>query len=166
MKIEIDLSDVLRDEYGEPGETVKQSISRQVVEKIAEDARTATKNAVDDAISRSIIDVINTTLNDRLPILFENLLDYEYTPVGRYGEESGPTTIRKELHAKLTEIARFESRQWSSDESAFTRSVKAAVDAKMGEFRKEWVRTVDNKFMADVMQHAATIFAKRAGLAG
>ena len=164
MKIEIDLNDVLHDDQGDATETLAESIRRQVVDRLAQDARRETEAKIKAAVDAAIGGAINAALADRVPAIIESLLDTEYTPVSRYGERAAPTTVRAELVKHLTDVAVYKPTTYSSDKNLWTKSIDAAVEKTLAEFKAAWVKQVDNRFLGEAMAFAAEAFAKRAGI--
>ena len=165
MKIEIDLNDILHDDHGDAAETLAESIRRQVVERLAQDARRDTEKKIAAAVDAAIGDAISAALADRVPAVIEGLLDTEYTPVTRYGERAAPTTVRAELVKHLTDGAVYKPTTYASDKNLWTKSIDAAVEKTLAEFKAAWVKQVDNRFLGEAMAYAAEAFAKRAGIA-
>lgn len=165
MKIEIDLNDILHDEHSEPTETLAESIRRQVVDRLAQDARAATENAARAAVNAAIAEGVKTAIDTQIPALIDDLLDAEYMPVSRYGAGGELTSVRKELLKHLTEVAVISKGGYSSDKNAWTKAIEESVGSKLREFQSLWLKEVDARFMAQAMQYAAEAFAKRAGIA-
>src|SRR5271167_1007716 len=101
MKLEIDLNDILGDENG--AESLQESIRRQVIDGMTAAVKKSVGNEIESAISKTITAEIQTFIKAEMPGLMADLLVVEYTPVGRYGEKSTPTTFRAELVKSITE---------------------------------------------------------------
>src|ERR1700735_2433418 len=95
MKIEIDLNNILGDEYGT--ETLQESVRRQVVESLAETMKKGILKKIDEETSRIMNEQLQEVLKAHMPDLVNDVMNAEYTPISRYGEKSGPTTFRAEL---------------------------------------------------------------------
>jgi hypothetical protein len=166
MKIEIDLDAVFRDGDGEPGESLEESIRRQIISRLTSDMRERLFKRVDVELSTIMRDQINAVMAEKMPALIEDILNVEYTPVDRYGSAAKPTTFRAELVASVVANMKYEPKQFSSDENALTRAVKSIVQAKTGAVKEEIVKRVDVQFKEDAIKFAVAKLSERLGLTG
>lgn len=167
MKIEIDLKDILHDEHGDPTETLAESIRRQVVEHVASEAKKTTDRQIKEEVSRVLSESLQQAVREQMPGIVATLMDQTYTPVDRYGQRAQPTTFRAELLRKIQEEMKYEKPRnvHNSDRNAFTKAVDDTVEQHMAEFRKEFHKQVDARFVAETMAHAAEQLRKRLGIA-
>lgn len=151
MKLEIDLNDILHDGQGEREETVAESIRRQVV--------AAYKARIDTMISRQITASVNeymdaalkSALADQLPGLVSSIVDYEYTPVTRYGAKQELTSLRAEIAKKVVDEFNFKPEQNSYNENAYTKEIKTAAASAIKEFQKDFEANVMGQARKDAI---------------
>lgn len=164
MKIEIDLENIFRDEDGYPDESLEESIRRQVVSRLTEDYRKRLFDRFDIELGKIMREQIETAMAERMPGFVDDILDAEYVPVTNYGERKPATTFRAEIIESIAKNLKYEPKNYSSDENAFTRAVKSVVEAKTGEIKKALVEQVDTKFRADAITFAVQQLSERLGL--
>lgn len=164
MKIEIDLENIFRDENGDPEEGLEESIRRQVVGRLSEDYRKRLFDRFDIELGTIMRDQIQSVMAERMPGFVDDILDAEYVPVSNYGERKPATTFRAEIIESIAKNLKYEPKNYSSDENAFTRAVKSVVEAKTGEIKKALVSEIDGKFQKDAIAFAVTELSKRLGL--
>ena len=164
MKIEIDLNDVFRDEDGNPDESLEESVRRQVIDKLSGDLRKRLFTRLDEQLSTIMNDQLATVMQTQMPSLVEDIMNVEYTPVGRYGDRGSPTTFRKEIIESISKNLKYEPKNYSSEENAFTRAVKSVVEAKTGEIKKALTEQIDVKFRQDAIAFAVKELSVRLGL--
>ena len=165
MKIEIDLNDILGDEYGT--ETIQESVKRQVVEKLKSGIEQRVIKEIELEVSRKIDQEISKVLESKIPGLFDNLLEEEFTPVGRYGDREKPTTIRKRFTEKLIEECKYEKNGnsgYTDNRNYFSKAVDSLVQSKVDDFKKEFNSLVDSKFKEDSLKYAVTKLKEAVGL--
>ena len=164
MKIEIDLENVFRDEDGCPEESLEESVRRQVISRLTEDYRKKLFDRFDLELGKIMRDQIETVMADRMPGFVDDILDAEYIPVTRYGERQPVTTFRAEIIEAIAKNLKYEPKNYSSDENAFTRAVKSVVEAKTSEIKKGLIEEIDTKFRADAIGFAVQQLSERLGL--
>jgi hypothetical protein len=160
MKIEIDLNDILRDEHGD-GESLAESIRRQVVETLVRDCKTALKKRIDEETAAAINAALRTAVVEQMPALVADLMNAEYQPVNRYGSRSQVTTFRAELIKSIHEQMVYKR---DSDKNAFTKAVDQTVGENMAAFKAEFGKQVTGAFIAQAMAHATAEMKKRLGI--
>ena len=153
MKIEIDLKDILGDEYGDI-ESLSESIERQVVEHIKNSLSKGIQSKIDDEVTEIIVTKVKEAADKQVPILSAELVDMEYTPVTRYGERGSTTTMRKQLLETLTGQMVYKKTNYDSDKTTFTETVDALVEQQMGEFQKLFDSKVDEVFTKEAFDYA------------
>lgn len=164
MKIEIDLKDILHDEYGDAAETMAQSIRRQVVEALVKSTAEGVQRQIKEQTSRVIDETLAAALREKLPGLISDMLETEYQPVDTYGRRGSPTTLRGEIVRSVTEQMVYKPGRYDSDKNAFTKTVDGAVADKLDTFRKEWTKQVDAQFVAHALAYATEKMRERLGL--
>lgn len=162
MKIEIDLNDILGDEYG--AETLQDSVRRQVIEQMTKAINEGVGNQIKSELARVFNEEIRAAVTSQMPTIVNDLLNAEYTPVDRYGDRSGPTTFRKELVAAIHEQMKYKKSQYSSKRNAFTSAVDAVIADNVKEFKADFNKLVNEQFIAEAMAHATIKLAERLGV--
>jgi hypothetical protein len=162
MKIEIDLNDIIGDEYG--AETLQESVKRQVLQYVTDNVLKTTKRQIEEETSRVINETLRTTLVEKMPTLLEEVLNAEYTPVNTYGQKGIPTTFKHELINEINNNMVYKKTTYPSDKNAFTKAVDSVVDTKLNEFKSLWLKTVDRRFLEDAMAYATNALAERLNL--
>ena len=153
MKIEIDLKDILGDEYGDI-ESLSESIERQVVTHIKDNLAKGIQSKIDDEVTAIITTKVKEAADNLIPSLTEELVDQEYTPVTKYGDRAKPTTMRKQLLTTLKDQMVYKKTQYDSDKSYFTQNIDILVEQQMGEFRKLFDSKVNEVFTKEAFDYA------------
>lgn len=164
MKIEIDLNDIFGGDEEGRGETMQESIQRQVIEAVTRDVKAALKKRIDEETSRAINDALQAAVKDQMPALVDDLMNAEFQPVDRYGSRSAATTFRAELIKAIHENMVYKKTQYNSDASAFTKAVDAVISANVNKFQQEFNREVDAQFVAQAMAFATEKLRERLNL--
>lgn len=164
MKIEIDLDDVFRDEDGVPEETVQEAVKRQVIARLTDDYRKRLFTRFDDQMAKIMQEQIQEVMKDRMPSIVDDIMNAEFTPVGTYGQRSEPTTFRAELVKAVSANCTYSPRNYSSEENAFTKAVKAVVAEQLAAFKAEFTAKIDDTFKRDALAFAVAKLSERLGL--
>lgn len=165
MKIEIDLNDILGGgEYGEPAETLQDSIRRQVIDAIVKSTSDGIKRKINEETSRVINEALQAAVQEQMPALLADLMNAEYVPVDRYGSRAAPTTFRNEMIKAIQEQMVYKKTSFSSDASAFTKAVDSVISENVNAFKVEFGKQVNSQFVAQAMQYAASEMSKRLGI--
>ena len=164
MKVEINLSDVLYDDETGSEETLAECVRRQVVNQLADRFYAKIEKEVMLAVHSQIDQRVTAVVNAKVQEATELALDTEYTPVDSYGRKAEPTTIRKTFVAALQGVMKFERRNSSYDQSAFTNAVMAAVETHLKEFRSQYTKLVDAEFASAVLEEAQKKLQQRLGI--
>lgn len=153
MKIEIDLNDILGDEFG--AETIQESVRRQVIDSLKHEIRQGIKGKIDTEIQEVIKSEVIDQVKRIAPDLLEGLLDLEYQPVTSWGSrESGPTTMRREFVKQMQKEFVYKKANYDSDKNAFTRSIDDTLKLLLEQFKKEFNVKVDEQFLVDAHEYA------------
>ncbi len=165
MKIEIDLNDILGDEYGV--ESLQDSVRRQVVDKLQKIIQDGVGKQIDHAVAIMINENIKSFAKDKLPDLIDNLFEHTYTPVGKFGDKDKPTTLRQELLKTITDQFQYEKKNdyYSDKKNIFTKAVDDCVQTHVEQFKKEFISKVDGKFVAEAMDFATNKLKERLKIA-
>lgn len=162
MKVEIDFDEILGDEEGT--ETLQESIRRQVVQSIAASARDGIKEKINAAVSETISSEINAYLKMEMPKLLANIMDTEYKPVDRWGDQNKLTTFRRELVKSITENMTYKKTQYSSDANAFTKAVDEVIAENVKLFKADFQKKVDAEFTAEALRYAVAALKQKLGI--
>jgi hypothetical protein len=163
MKIEIDLNDILGDEYG--AETLNDSIRRQVVDALSKTVERGIANKINEEIDSQINTAIKDFLDVNLPALFADMLEAEYQPVNRWGgKDGGPTTLRNQLIKSVTEQMVYKKQRYDSDNNTFTKSVDSIVNDQMKIIEKNYREIVDESIAKKAFELAIDTLKKKLGL--
>lgn len=163
MKIEIDLNDILGDEYG--SETLQESVRRQVIDNLTNVIKNGVGKKVEYEVAELINSEVRSAVAEKMPSLVDEILTTEYVTVDRYGNRSkDSTTVRKEIVSSVTEQMVYNKGNYSSDKNAFTRAVDEAVEAHVKEFKTQFNKLVDETFCAEAMNYAQKKLAERLGI--
>ena len=155
MKIEIDLNDILGDEFG--AETLEESVRRQVVQQVSDTIRNGIGKTIDLEVSKLINDELSKAIAAKMPLLIDDLLNTEYVQVDTWGDRKrDPTTLRKELLRTITEQMTYKrNSSYKSDrDNIFTRAVDDIVSDNIKIFQKEYNTKVNELFVADALKYA------------
>lgn len=164
MKIEIDLDDVFRDDETGAGESIEESVRRQVITRLTDDYRKRLFSRFDQELSDIMQSQMAEVMKERMPELIDDILNATYTPVSSYGQRGEPTTFRQEIIKSIAANMKYEPKNYSSEENAFTKAVKSVVELKTGEIKKEINAQVDEKFRKDALAFAVKQLSERLGL--
>lgn len=160
MKIEIDLNDIMGDpDYG--AETLNESIRRQVIDNVTRTIKEGIGKRVDAEVGTLINEEIKTLIASQMPGLLSGLMETEYTIVGTYGSRGETTTVREQLVKMVTAQMTYVPKNYNSEKNAFTSAVDALVSSKVGEFKANFDKQVDSKFIAEAMDYATKKLADR-----
>jgi hypothetical protein len=162
MKIEIDLNDILGDEYG--AETLQESVKRQVISNLTSTLSQSVRKKIDDETRQVIDEEIRKAVAIQMPDLISNLMETEYVPVSRYGETAQSTTFRKELVKEINEQMKYVKMNWDSEKNAFSKAVDDVVSENVKTFKAEFGRQVNSQFLSEAYSYAAKVLAERAGI--
>jgi len=159
MKIEIDLNEILGDEYGT--ETIEESVRRQVTDWLVTDFKTKMGNVLDGEIKEKVDSLIKDELEEKFPKMIEDLWEMEYNPVTRYGQtEREPTTLKNELLKTISEQLIYKKTGYSSDKTVFTKAVDRSVELGVSSFKKEFDETVTKELRKEAFKYALKQLSK------
>ncbi|GAJ29827.1 hypothetical protein [Acidomonas methanolica] len=159
MKIEIDLNDILGDEYG--AETLQESVKRQVIEHLSSSVEKDIKKRISEETNRILQEELQSAVKEKMPALIDDLLTAEYVPTDRYGRTEKATTLCSELIRVVSENMVYKKGSYRSENNAFTNAVDAVIEAQVDGFKKEFVAKVDASFKAEALRVATqSILAK------
>jgi hypothetical protein len=164
--IQIDLKDIMADEYGDD-ESLAQSIHRQVVDQIAARLAATARKSVDDEISKAVREALRAAMADQIPALVKGVLEDGYRPVDRLGNPGEPLVLRDEI----IKIAQDELTYRAPDhynggqkQNLLTTAVLKIAGEQLREFQQTFTTQVTAKFMDDAMTYARAEMAKRLGV--
>lgn len=167
MKIEIDLNDIFGGNDEGPGETLQDSIKRQVVETLIRRTSEGIGKAVQEKTAEAIDRLLAAEVEKLMPQLVGELMDRPYQQVGRYGERGKVTTFREQLLEKIVSEMDYKPSSDSygrSNENVFTKAVRGVIDGRLAEFKKAFDKTVDTQFVVEALAHASAKLRERMGV--
>lgn len=165
MKLQIDLNDILGDEFG--AETLAESVQRQVIEQTKKEIGSGIKKQIDAELAKFINELIKTEVQKLMPGFIAELMDAEYERRSRYGERDGVTTFRKEMIKTINEemIYKPEKDRYHKDhENAFTRAIGSVVEAHTQKFQAEFNKVVDSEFTKTTVNFVTEELRKKFGI--
>lgn len=164
MKVEINLDEVFRGEDGEPGETLQESITRQVIDRLSADNRQRFFQRFDEALTKVMQAQIAEVMKTRMPDMIDDIMNATYTPVSSYGQRGEQTTFRAEIIKSVAANLVYKPSTYSSDENAFTQAVKSIVKAQTDAITKSLKGQIDGEFAKNAMTYAVKTLSERLGL--
>ena len=162
MKFEIDLNDILGDEYG--AETLEQSIRRQVVDNITEFVQKGAKSKINEEVNIAINKAIQDTLEEHMPSIIDDIINVEFTPIDRYGSKSEPTSFRAQLIKSIHETMTYKNCNYASDKNVFTKAVDEVINEQMKIIQSEYKKTVDDTIGKKAFELAISTLKTKLGL--
>lgn len=153
MKVEIDLQDILGDEYGDV-ESLSESIQRQVKESIEKKIAEGIVSRVNQQVTEVIQSKIEEYVESQLPSLFDELIDKEYTVRDKWGSNARQTTMRKELLSTLLSQMEYKKANYDSDKNYFTRNVDEATREYIQNFKNEFDKKVNEEILREAFDYA------------
>ena len=165
MKIEIDLKDVLTEEFGDNA-SLAEIIKEQIIKGLTATLNEGIKNKINEEIGKLIDSEIKSVVSSQMPSLLNELIDKEYTVVTSWGERKETTTLRNNLLKTLTEQMVYRQERYESDKNYFTKSIDAIFSAKMDEFKKSFDTKVNEVFCKEAMDYAVSKLSAKLGLSG
>jgi len=163
MKIEINLNDIMGDEYGST-ESLAESIHRQVSDTIADHVRKGVTQKVNEEVNKAIQDGIAAELKSKMPSLVDDLMNAEYTPVNSWGAKSETTTVRAQLIKAVSENLVYKKQSYRSEENAFTKAVDATIEHLVSQFKADFNQKVDASFKQEALRVATTSILAKLGV--
>jgi hypothetical protein len=163
MKIEIDLNDILGDEYG--SETLQDSIRRQVVESLTTTITKGIGKQIDSEVSKVIDEQLALVLAEKMPDIICDLLSAEYQPVDKWGSKSGPvTTLRTALIESITSQMVYKKSNYESDKNVFTKAVDSIISEQMKIISEDYKKTVNETIGKEAFALAINTLKTKLGL--
>lgn len=159
MKIEIDL-----DEIFDEGDSVEDSIRKQVIEHITARLQKGIASRVDKDLGEAISRMIEESLRPRMDGLITDILDAEFTPVDLYGTRGKPTSFRNEMIRVVHENMKYAPKTYHDSQNAFTKAVTETIRETTDRFRAEFNKEVDAGFLREAMAYATQKLRERVGI--
>jgi hypothetical protein len=163
MKIEIDLNDILGSEFGD-AESLAQSVKRQVIEQIKSELDKGIKKQIDSEISKMITDLIKVEIEKLMPVFVTEIMNVEYEKTTSWGEKQGKTTFRNEMIKAITGEMKYERKNYTSDQNAFTNAVQSVLESETKKFQSEFNSVVTKQFTADTVKIVTDELRKKFGI--
>lgn len=163
MKIEIDLDDIIGDEFGN-AQGLADAVRKQVLDALSTRVTSDVKKLIDETINKTIQDGVNAGIKERLPEMIKIIFEEPYTIIDRYGSRGQTTTVRQELVKAFTGEMNFQKNSNDYDNNAFTKAIIKLVEDKVSEFKKDFNKQVDAKFTTEALQYAEDKLKKKLGI--
>ena len=161
MEMKINLEGIFADE---DGNTVNDSIKNTIIDEVTHKIYGAVWKQVEIKVTEILTKGIKEKLDEHLAVLIPQLMDHQFEEVTSWGEKKGVFTVRARILAALAKECEFKETTYSSDRNSFTKSLRAVVDEKMNEFKKEYNRAVDAAFTAEAMAFAQQKLREKLGV--
>jgi len=162
MKFEIDLNDILSDEYG--AETIQESIKRQVIENLTKTVEKGLQKKINEEVSKIIQDGMADELKKIMPKLIDDLINSEFQPIDKWGTKSSVTTFRKELINSIHEQMTYKKENYSDRENVFTKAVNQVVSEEMKVIQANYKKQVDEVISKEAFNTAIKTLQTKLGL--
>lgn len=163
MKVEIDLNEILTDEYG-PTEDLAASIKRQVIENLTSKINKGLQVQIEEEISGQISASVTKAIAKKLPRLTDDLVDMEYVPVDNYGRKGEVTTLRNQLIKTLQDQMQYKPKSWDSEKNYFTKAIDDICKESLEQWKKEFHKKLDEVFTKQVFEYAQKAMQKKLGI--
>ena len=161
MKFEINLQELLTDEYGNM-ETLSESVRRQVVTTLTTKVSEGIRSQIDAEVSRVLSEELHAAVKEKMPALLEDLMNAEYKTVDQWGHKAKETTtFRKELVNTITSQMNYKKASYDSDKNAFTRAVDAVISENVREMQKEFDKQIIQIFQKEAFEYAMKSMAAK-----
>ena len=160
MKIEIDLKDVLENEFGSM-ESLAESIRRQIVDNLTNTLSKGIQEKITQEIGLLIDDQIKNIVAQQMPSLFAELIDKEYQITDAWGTFKGKTTMRNNLIKTLTEQMTYKNSNYHSDKNYFTKQIDECISTQMVKFKEDFVKTANQLLAKEAFDYAVKEFNKK-----
>lgn len=161
MKFEVDLSEVLRDEYGN-GESLQESVRRQVVEKLTAQVSEGISAQIKAEVARVLSEELQAAVKEKMPSLLNELMDAEYNIVNNWGEVTKEkTTFRKELVKAITGQMVYKKQSSSYDNNNFTKAIDAVIAENVRAMQKDFDAKVIELFQKEAFTYAMNKMAEK-----
>jgi len=160
VKVEIDLNDILGDEYG--AETIQESVKRQVVEALKKDMQRGISLKINEEVQKIINEEVLLQVKRIAPELLDNLLDVEYQPINAYGSKDGkPITLRSKFLDVLKGEFIYKKANYDSDKNAFTRAVDSLVSEEVSKFKSDFNKKIDAEYTQECLNYSVSRLKER-----
>ena len=156
MEIKINTEDLVGEEC-----SVREEIISLAVEAFRKDVAEKVDREVNSFITNQLQDQIKTQMTKQIDLIIHDGLDYEYTEMDKWGTPHGKFTIRQRIADIFKEQAVFKQKQWDSDKNVFTKVVEQIISEELKNFRSDFNKLVNNKFLADCQEYAIKTLRER-----
>jgi len=163
MKIELDLSDILGNEYGDV-ETLASSIVRQIADTLSKRLETGILKKVDEEISERLDAAISEAVCAKMPDIINDVLTTEYQPVSQYGDKKEKTTFRAELVRTITTELVYKPTRYEQDKNMFTKTIDGVMAEKLKELSIELKTQITTDFAKKALEESVKTLKKSLGL--
>lgn len=145
----IDIEELKKDEK------FMNKLMNEILGQMEESVDGMLSKAIDSFINENIKEKIDLQIKNRIAEIVEEGLDKEFEEVDQWGESKGKFTTRDRLVKLFRKEATFKPRGgYSSEENAFTRSLKSMLEQNMKMFRKEFNKVIDSEYLKECQDYA------------
>jgi hypothetical protein len=153
MKIEINLNDIMGDEYGDV-ESLAESIRRQITKSLSEKISEGIKKRVEEEVEKILEIEIKQVAKKKCEEITNSLIDEEYTPTDNYGRIKEKTTMRNQFIKTLVDEMQYKRTGYDSEKNYFTRAVDDLTKQELSKFQKEYTSIVNQNLLSEAMEYA------------
>jgi uncharacterized phage protein gp47/JayE len=164
MKFEIDLSDVMGEEF--EGASTQEVIKQMVVDKLVDFSKKALQQKIDVEVAKCIDEEIKIAIKNQMPSIIQDVTNCEYTPVDNWGQKKTPTTFRKQLLESISKEMEYKRQNYDSDKNVFTRTVDSVIKECVENFGKKFNKEVEERFFTEAVKSATDNIRRKLGIAG
>ena len=143
------------------GQSAEDYLRDCVVNEIADRCLSNIQPEISTAINKTITTKVVSEVDRVMAGITDEILDYEFTEVSSWGEKKDTYTVRSRILNQIETQCVYKKNSYPSDNSAFTKAIDETVYKKMQEFRAEFYKEVDTKFMKDAFEYAKKQFEKK-----
>lgn len=157
MKVELNTEEL----FCHDGQSAEDFIRDAVIEHLANRYYEGMEGQVKSKLEDVLVKTIEKKVGELLEPIKANFLDHEFVETTSWGENKTTWTVRNRILHEIEKNCVFKNTNYSSDRNAFTKAIFEATQEQMNQFKTEWVKQVDAKFMQEALEHAAKELKRR-----
>jgi len=161
MKIEINMSEIFEDEYGN---VLSKDLADRIQDAIIEKAQDTIDKIVRKQFQESVAADVKPIVENAIEKLIVEMLDEKFVPTDRWGSKEDDITLRDIIRKDISHTLQWKDGNYDSDKSPYTKVIKKLVEEKLKEFAREYTKTVDEQFIAECMEFAVKKLKSRMGI--
>ena len=161
MKLEIDLNEILSNEYGGV-DTLAEGVRKDVTAKLTAMVAEGIQAQIKKEVAKVLSEELQAAVKEQMPALLQDLMNAEYRSVDRYGDRAKEmTTFRQELVKTITEQMHYKKGSYSSDKNAFTKAVDEVVSENIKLMQQSFDEQIIEIFQKEAFEYAMKEMAKK-----